>query len=207
MIGGLILKQALQSDEVAQVISISRKSSHIQHPKLKEVLHDHFLDYTAIKEYFQNIDSAFFCIGAYTNSVPQSQLKEITVDYALAFADTSKENSPHATLVFLSGMGADRREKSSILFARYKGMAENYLLSKNFEQLYIFRPGYIYPTTPRIEPNITYKIYRFLYPIFNVFVPKFSVTSEHLSTVMFVIGIKGTDKNTLENKDILNINF
>ena len=205
MIGGLILEEALKSDEVAQVISISRRPSKISHTKLKEVIHDQFLDYLAIKHLFSNIDSAFFCIGVYTGSVTQEELKKVTIDYVFAFADMLKECSPNATCVFLSGMGADRSEKSKISFVRYKGIAENYLLSKNFKELYIFRPGYIYPITPRTEPNVSYTLYRFFYPLLNIFVPSVSVTSEHLAKAMFHAGMKGYDKDTLENKDILKI--
>jgi len=67
--------------------------------------------------------------------------------------------------LFLSGQGADRDEKSKISFARYKGIAENYLFNKAFQQLYIFRPAYIYPVQKRKEPNLFYSSLRLIYPV------------------------------------------
>ncbi len=203
MIGGLILKKALQNENVEKVISISRKVSGIRDIKLIEIIHDNYLDYTQVESNFSDITIAFFCIGVYTGLVSREKFREITVDYAKAFADTLKKNSSDASLVFLSGMGADRSEKSKMIFAIDKGIAENYLLSKGFKNLYIFRPGYIYPVVPRIEPNILYKIYRFLYPILNILLPSTSITSEQLAGAMLAVGINGCDHVTLENKDIL----
>jgi len=81
-------------------------------------------------------------------------------------------------------------------------MAENYLISKNFEQLYILRPGYIYPVEKREEPNVAYRIYRRLYPLMNRLFPSAAITSERLGKAMFHAGISGAHKTVLENEDI-----
>lgn len=78
-----------------------------------------------------------------------------------AFADMLKELFSQRYVRFLSGMGADRSERVRYRL-RYKGIAENYLLSKNFKELYIFRPGTFIPITPRTKPNVSYTLYRFL---------------------------------------------
>lgn len=203
MVGGLILKKALQDKNINKVISISRKTTGIKNSKLEEIIHNNFLDYTYIENIFFNIDIAYFCIGVYTGNVSKEKLYEITVDYLKTFANTVKKYSPDATFIFLSGMGADRTLKSKITFANDKGIAENYLLSENFKELYIFRPGYIYSTIPRIEPNISYKIYKFLYPLMKIIMPNNVITSEKLSYVMLHIGINKFKQDTLENKEIL----
>jgi len=56
-------------------------------------------------------------------------------------------------------------------FARYKGEAENALLASGFASAYIFRPAYIYPVTPRREPNFGYRLLRAIYPAFRVLFP------------------------------------
>jgi len=203
MTGGIILQHCLQSNEIQQVISLSRKKCNLAHPKLIEILHNDFGNYDNISSYFEGIDIAYFCIGAYTGVASNEMFKKITVDFAYAFSDVLKTNSPNATLCFLSGSGADQSEKSRIAFAKYKGMAENYLLSKNFEQLYIFRPGYIYPVEKRKEPNLTYSISRMLYPFIKLFGGNFSIKSTELAQSMFNVGLKGTQKTILENRDIL----
>jgi len=203
MIGGIVLQHCLQSNNIQQIISISRKSCGLKHPKLTEVLQDDFSNYQNITQYFKNADIAYFCIGAYTGAVSKDLFKKITVDFACAFADTLKANSPKASLCFLSGSGADQSEKSRIAFAKFKGIAENYLLSKNFKQLYIFRPAYIYPVEKRKEPNITYSISRTLYPLIKLFGSKFSIKSTELAKAMFIVGLNGASKSILENHHIL----
>ena len=202
MIGNIILQQCLKSSEVGEVISIVRRPSGTSHSKLNEIVHSDFMDYNNIQTSFQGVDAAYFCIGVYTGQVPDDEFKKITFDFAQAFADVLKAKSPNVKLSFLSGQGADQKEKSRVSFARYKGMAENYLIAKNFEGLYIFRPGYIYPVEKRKEPNFSYRLFRKLYPLMKSIFPKAVITSEQLATAMFKAGLKGTDKMILENEDI-----
>ena len=204
MVGNLILSECLTSDSVEKVISLVRRKGNQSHPKLQEEIIDDFSDYSAHQSLFQNIDAAFFCVGVYTGQVPDQEFKKITVDYALAFAETLKEISPNANLCLLSGAGADRTEKSKTAFARYKGIAENMIsnLELNF---YTFRPGYIYPVTPRKEPNIMYSISRALYPLIKLLGKNASIKSTELALAMFKIGMEGAAKEILENKDILDV--
>lgn len=202
MVGGIILHTCLKSDDVHQVTSISRKPTGIKHPKLIEVLHKDFTKLSGLEKYFSNQDAAYYCIGVYTGQVPRDQFRTITVDYTLAFADMLKEHSPEVRLCFLSGQGADRSEKSRMMFAKDKGIAENYLLQKEFKALHIFRPAYIYPVEAREEPNLSYRIFRFLYPVLKSLFPKSAITSERLGLAMFEAGLYGTELETLENEDI-----
>lgn len=202
MIGGLILQDCLKSTEIKSVISIVRKPSGIKHKKLKEIIYSDFLDYSQIAAQFKNIDVAYYCIGVYTGAVPRDKFREITVDYTKAFAKILKEQSPGATLCFLSGMGADRTEKSRAMFAQDKGIAENFLLKQTFKELYLFRPGYIYPVTPRKEPNFSYKVFRWLYPVMRRIIPNGVIPSTDLARVIFSTGLHGGSQDTYENKDI-----
>lgn len=202
MIGRLILENCLLRDDIAKVTSITRKSIGIQNNKLIEIIHDNFLDYTSIQSHLSDQDVCFYCIGVYTGQVPVNEFKKITVDFTKAFADSLKQQSPDATFCFLSGQGADSSEKSRILFAREKGIAENYLLAKKFAQTFIFRPGYIYPVTPRKEPNLSYKIMRKLYKPVSMIYPNIGVTSIQLSNKMVTIGMKGGDRIIYENNEI-----
>lgn len=202
MIGSQILKKCLSSSEVSEVISLVRKRSFQVHPKLKEVIVSDFNNYKGSNSIFEHIDAAFFCIGVYTGQVSDVKFKEITVDYAVSFAQALKKKSPNAKLCLLSGAGADRTEKSRTSFARYKGMAENNILQLGLE-FYAFRPGYIYPATPRKEPNIMYKILRILYPFMKLISPNSSIRSTELAQAMFYVGLYGAEREILENKDIL----
>lgn len=202
MVGSIILDKCLSSSEINEVTSLVRKKSNNHHPKLKEVVVADFTDYSSHIDLFENIDCAFFCIGVYSGSVSDKLFKEITVDYPVNFAKKLKENSPGAKFCLLSGAGADRTEKSRTSFALYKGMAENQIEKLGLE-FYAFRPGYIYPVQPRNEPNIMYRIMRFLYPVTRHLGSSFSIQSTDLATIMCEIGVKGMDKKVLENKDLI----
>jgi hypothetical protein len=132
----------------------------------------------------------------------KSEFKTITVDLTNAFAQEMKRQNKNLTFCFLSGQGADSKEKSRIMFAREKGIAENILLKLNFNRIYIFRPGYIYPVTPRKEPNTIYRMMRVLYKIFSPIFPDMGVTSEKLANAMTQIAFEGGEKVIFENRDI-----
>jgi nucleoside-diphosphate-sugar epimerase len=203
MIGNIILQKCLQRDDVTKVTSITRKSLGIYHPKLEEVIHDDFLDCTKIEPFLKNQDACFYCIGVYTGQVPTDEFKKITVAYTEVFAIALKKNSDQTSFCFLSGQGADSKEKSSVLFAREKGIAENILLKLKFKSIHIFRPAYIYPVTPRVEPNFLYKMMRILYSPLKFIYPNFAVSSVKLADTMVEVGMN-EGKIIYENNDIRN---
>ena len=203
MVGGLVLKECLDSDAIGRVISLSRRVTRRTHPKREEVIIKDFKDYSQQSTFFQQIDIAFFCIGVYTGQVPDELFKEITVDYAVEFAKALKAHSPQATLCLLSGAGADRKEKSFFSFAKYKGMAENQISALGLKAFYTFRPGYIYPVEPRKEPGLSYTISRAMYPLIKLFGDNASIKSTELAKGMFNVGLKGASQEILENRDIL----
>jgi nucleoside-diphosphate-sugar epimerase len=202
MIGNLILQNCLKRHDIGKVTSITRKPLGIYHPKLVEVIHTDFLDYSKIEHDFKNQDVCFYCIGVYTGQVPTDEFKKITVAYTEIFANALRENNETTSFCFLSGQGADSSEKSRVLFAREKGIAENILLKLKFISTHIFRPAYIYPITPRVEPNFLYKMMRILSKPLKFIYPNFSVTSEKLAAAMVEVGMAGGGKTIYENADI-----
>lgn len=203
MTGRLVLEICLQRMDVATVTSITRKPVGITDPRLTEVIHDDFLNFSPITAYFANKDICFFCVGVYTGAVPREEFRKITVTITKAFAETVKAQSPDTCFCFLSGQGADRSEKSKIMFALDKGVAENSLVKLNFKKLFIFRPGYIYPVTPRTEPNIVYRIMRALYkPVLSRLYPDIGLTSVQLAQAMVKAGFESSGQLTFENRDI-----
>jgi nucleoside-diphosphate-sugar epimerase len=202
MIGKLVLENCLKRDDVNKITSITRRTTGITHEKLIEVIHDDFLDYSNIEEHFKNQDVCFYCIGVYTGQVPTDEFKKITVEFTKVFSQTIKRNNENTIFCFLSGQGADSSERSPILFAKQKGIAENYLLNLYFKKTHIFRPGYIYPDIPRKEPNLSYKILRILYPVLSKVYSNIGITSTKLAEKMVDIGMNGGDRVIYENKFI-----
>jgi uncharacterized protein YbjT (DUF2867 family) len=205
MVGGYALRYALEDLAVGSVTAIVRRSLGISHPKLKEVLHRDFADCSALAEALSGQDAAVFCMGAYTGTVSAAQLRTITVDYTIEFARVLRGGSPDAPFSFLSGSGADPTGQSRMAFARYKGEAENALLASGFPHVYIFRPAYIYPVEPRKEPNFSYRLLRWIYPVFRTLFPNQVIRADDLARAMVDIVAAGTGSapsQVFENRDI-----
>ena len=205
MVGGYALRYALENSAVGSVTSIGRKKLGISHPKLTEVPHSDFADCSALAETLLGQDAVVFCLGTYTGSVSDADLRRITVDYTIEFARVFHGSSPGAALSFLSGSGADPTERSGVPFALYKGQAENALLAAGFPRVYIFRPAYIYPVERRKEPNFSYRLLRAIYPVFRRLFPNQAIPADDLARVMVDVAVRGKREReslVLENREI-----
>jgi hypothetical protein len=120
MVGGYAFRYALDNPDVGRVTAISRRKLGISHPKLDEVVHRDFADCSPLAEALSRLDAAIFCLGTYTGSVSDAELRKITVDYRIEFARVLHGSSPEAAFSFLSGNGAETGP-SRMPFARYKG--------------------------------------------------------------------------------------
>jgi uncharacterized protein YbjT (DUF2867 family) len=148
-------------------------------------------------------DAAVFCLGAYTGAVSDADLHAITVDYTIEFGRVLRSTSPDAAFSFLSGSGADPTGQSRMAFARYKGEAEKALLASGFPHVYIFRPAYIYPVEPRQEPNISYRLLRWIYPLFRTLFPNLVIRADDLAWAMLDVVVRRAAEGPIfENQDI-----
>jgi uncharacterized protein YbjT (DUF2867 family) len=205
MVGGYALRYALEHPAVERVTSITRRRIGISHPKLDEVLHQDFCDCSALAQTLTGQDAVVFCLGTYTGTVSDAEMRTITVDYTVEFARVLRLGSPNASFSFLSGSGADPTGRSRMAFARYKGEAEKSLMASEFPWLYIFRPAYIYPVEPRKEPAFSYRLLRKIYPIFRVLFPNQVIRADDLAKAMVNVAIGRTGAPecvVLENRDI-----
>lgn len=205
MVGGYALRYALDNSAVKSIASIGRKRLGISHPKLKEVLHQNFADCSDLADTLAGQDAVVYCLGTYTGSVSDEELRKITTDYTVEFARVLRASSPDAALSFLSGSGADPTGRSRMAFARYKGEAEKFLLAVGVPQVYIFRPAYIYPVEARKEPNFSYRLLRAVYPAFRVLLPNQVIRVDDLARAMVDVVLRQTHERqglVFENRDI-----
>jgi len=205
MVGGYALRYALDHPAVGRVTSIGRRKLGLSHPKLTEVLHPDFADCSALADTLSGQDAAIFCLGTYTGSVSDAELRKVTVDYTIEFARVLHNSSPDATFSFLSGSGADPTGRSRMPFARYKGEAEKALFAAGFHRVYLFRPAYIYPVEPRKEPNLSYRLLRATYPAFRLLFPNQVIPADDLARAMVDVVLQGTGEQrrlVFENRDI-----
>ena len=205
MVGGYALRCALEHATVGTVTAIGRRKLGVVHSKLKEVLHQDFADSSALAEALSGQDAAICCLGTYTGSVSDAELRKTTVDYTIEFVRVLRVSSPDAAFSFLSGGGADPTGRSRIPYARYKGEAEKALLAAGFSRVYIFRPAYIYPVEQRKEPNFSYRLLRAMYPAFRRLFPNQVIRADDLARAMVDVAVSRTGERgglVFENRDI-----
>ena len=81
MVGGYALRYILDHPTIERVTAIGRGKLGVSHPKLDEVLHQDFSDCSALARVTSGQDACVFCLGTYTGTVRDAELRTITVDY------------------------------------------------------------------------------------------------------------------------------
>jgi len=202
MVGAHLLEICVQSKDIETIFILSRKPSINLHKKVKEIIVNDFLNYDKIIPIIKGIDVVFFCVGVYTGSVDRDTFRTITIDYPVELAKAVYTHSPASKFILLSGAGADRTEKSKVMFAKDKGIAENKLFEIYGNHFHSARPAYIYPVIKRKEPNFSYAFFRLMYPIIILLGKKISITSLELAKAMFVIGMNKQEQTVFENDEL-----
>lgn len=207
MVGKGVLLECLDHTEIKEVLVIGRNTVGIKHPKLKELIHQDFTDFTAVSNQLTGYDACFFCLGVSAAGLKEEQYKRITYDFTLTLAKTLFAINPEMTFNYVSGVGTDSTEKGRMMWARVKGKTENDLLKMGFRQAFMFRPGMIIPL--RGIKSAT-KSYQFMYDYFMWLVkivkkvsPNSVVTTTQIGEAMINSVQKGYNKKVLEPKDII----
>jgi uncharacterized protein YbjT (DUF2867 family) len=206
MIGQGVLRECLLDPQVTQVVSIVRRSIEQTHPKLREILHQDFHDYSSIEGELSGLDACFFCLGVSSAGLSEEAYRRVTLDVTLAAAWTLSKLNPDMTFIYISGAGADSSEHGRIMWARVKGEIENALLRLPFKAVYLFRPGAIRPLHGITSRTPLYRIlYRVLWPflpLLKAISPDSLTTTEQLGRAMIHAGLEGAPKAVLEMRDI-----
>ena len=201
MVGEGVLNECLHHQQVESVLVINRRPCNVQHEKLKEIIHNDFLDISAIKDHLSGYNACYFCMGVSSFGMKEEDYRRITYDLTMHMAKTLNEINPDMIFSYVSGMGTDSSEKGRSMWGRLKGKTENDLL-KLLESAYMFRPGYIQPTKGLKNAYKIYKILAPFYPIWKTLFPKYVCTLQDLGLAMINCTLYGYDKPLLENIDI-----
>src|SRR5688572_9281216 len=205
MVGAGVLLECLADPRIASVLAVTRTPIGRSHPKLREVQHRDFLDYSALRADFALCDACFFCLGISSIGMNESAYTRVTYDFALAAAREMHAVNPQMTFCFVSGVGTDSTEKGSTMWARVKGKTENALLALGFKAAYMFRPGYIQPIGDVRSKTgwvqTAYDIAKPLYPLIHRLVPNNSTTTSNLGRAMIQVAAAGYSKPVLYSAD------
>ena len=209
MVGRGVLLECLDHEAISRVLVIGRSSVEMEHPKLVELLHDDFEDFSAVKDQLAGYDACYFCLGISVAGLTEEQYTRITLHYTMALADVLFEANPSSTFIYVSGAGTDSTEKGRITWARVKGKTENSLLQKGFKQAFMFRPGIIIPLRGIRSKT---RLYQFFYDYFlwlikfiKIVAPGSVCNTTQVGLAMIKATLSGYEKPIFHPKDIIHL--
>jgi len=202
MVGEGVLLKALEHEKVESVLVIGRRPCNVMHPKLTEILHNDFFNYSRIEEKLKGYDACFFCLGVSSVGMSEADYTKITYDLTMHAATVLAKNNPSMTFCYVSGTGTDSSERERLMWARVKGKTENDLAKLPFKSFYAFRPGLLKPVAGQKNVKQIFKIVAAPYPLWKMLFPGSVSTLSDVALAMINVTMYGYSKNILENRDI-----
>jgi uncharacterized protein YbjT (DUF2867 family) len=207
MVGKGVLLECLDDSRIEEVLLVSRQPIEINHPKIREILHDDFFDFSGIRTRFAALDACFFCLGVSSVGMSEGDYLHLTYDLTLAAATALAETAAgRLTFCYVSGEGTDSSEHGRSAWARIKGKTENALLRLPFKAAFMFRPGYIQPLRGIRSKTrwyqAVYDVAGPLYPALRRIAPRYVTTTVDLGRAMIEVAATGYSKPILTSEDI-----
>lgn len=205
MVGQGVLRECLGDPGVTQVVAVVRAPLGLADPKLRQVVHKDFTDFTAIERDLAGADACFFCLGVSSAGMSEHRYSRITYDYTMAAAYMLVRLNPAMTFTYVSGLGTDSTEQGRSMWARVKGRTENALLKLPF-RAFMFRPGFIQPLDGIRSRTPLYRaVYWIAVPLIGLWKalsPASIVTTRQVGRAMLKVARDGYPKPIIEPADI-----
>lgn len=206
MVGGGVLRECLLDPDVQRVVSVVRAATGQQHPKLRELVHRDFHDFSSVEGELSGLDACFFCLGVTSAGKSEAEYTSVTYGITVAAAEPLARLNPGMTFIFVSGASSDSSEKGRVMWARVKGKAENAVLRLPVAASYVFRPAFIRPlhgvTSRTWEYRVLISLFTPLLPLIVRRFPKYATTTEQIGRAMLAVARHGAPKRVLESEDI-----
>jgi uncharacterized protein YbjT (DUF2867 family) len=206
MVGQGCLRECLLDADVESVLAVGRSPTGQRHARLREILHDNFLDFSGIESQLAGFDACFFCLGVSSVGMGEERYRHLTYDITMAAARTLAKLNPGMVFIYVTGRGTDSTEQGRLMWARVKGKTENDLLKLPFKAAYMFRPAGIQPLHGiRSKTAWVQAIYVAAAPLLtllNRVAPKYMTTTEQVGRAMIRVARDGFPRPVLESEDI-----
>lgn len=204
MVGRSTLNECLVNDKVKEVLIVNRRGLGVSHPKLKELIHSDFTDFSKLTGAFSGFDACFHCMGVSSIGKSEEEFNKFTFDITKSLADACYAANPEMVFNYVSGADTDSSEQGPTMWARVKGKTENYVLNKGFKDAYMFRLGALIPEG---EVSSGASWYKYIYLLMKPFYPllkrvKSITTSSKFGKAMINSVHANQDLKHLEGADI-----
>lgn len=203
MVGEGVLHECLLNPRVESVLIINRKPSGITHPKLKEIIHTDFFDFSEIESELSGYNACYFCLGVSSVGMKADAYYRFTYTLTMQVANTLCRLNPDMVFSYISGAGTDSSEKGRSNWARVKGKTENDLMKLPFKKVFAFRPGFIKPTKGLSNTHSFYKYINWMFPIGRALFPGGFCTLKELGNAMINAMDRDPEKKIVSGKEII----
>ena len=206
MVGQGVLRECLLDAGIDHVLVVGRSPTGVRDAKLTEIIHNDFMDYSAIEAQLTGFDACFFCLGVSSIGMNEQRYRHLTYDLTLAAATTLARLNPQMIFTYVTGAGTDSTERGPRMWARIKGKTENDLFKLPFKAAYAFRPGAIQPLhgarskTPWVQA--VYAVSRPLWSVLRRISPRLVTSTEQIGRAMIRVAREGYPRKVLEMEDI-----
>lgn len=204
MIGEGALIECLGDDSVEKVLAVARRPTGHAHPRLVELIHHDFLDYSGVEAELTGYDACLYCLGVSSFRMSEDDYRRVTRDFAVAAAEVLLRLNPGMRMCFVSGAGTDANGRA--MWARVKAEAERALLAMPWRSAHMFRPAAVIPRKGVVSRVRTYRVLYALigwaHPVLEALLPDFVTTSDHLARAMIQVARDGHPLTVLEGRDI-----
>jgi len=205
MVGEGVLMEALKHEQVESMLVIGRRSCKVSHPKLKEIIHHDFYNFSSLKDQLKGYNACFFCLGVSSVGMKEAEYTHITYDLTMHVAATLSKLNPDMTFCYVSGDGTDSTEHGRLMWARVKGKTENDLSNLPFKAIYLFRPGLMKPMKGQKNVKAIFKIVAWPYLLLKFLFPNRVCKLQEVGLAMIRVSLDGFPKRVLGNRDITSI--
>ncbi|MCZ4224434.1 epimerase [Pedobacter rhodius] len=203
MVGEGVLIQCLNSPEIDSVLVINRKSCGYVHPKLKEIIHQNFFDFSPIENELSGYNACFFCLGITSVGASEATYFEMTYTLTMHVAEILSRLNNKMTFCYVSGSGTNVNGRLN--WQKVKGKTENDLMKLPFEQVFNLRPGFIKPIKGQKFAHKFYKYVNWMFPVGRRFFPNGFCKMTELGDAMINTLSHNNERKVLEGRDIIEL--
>lgn len=198
LVGSQLLNYLLEDDKYDEVLVYARRSTGVEHPKLREIVGD-LLD----EDFFNEpifAEDIFCCIGTTQSKTPDvSVYKQIDFGIPVHSAQAGIRGGMRKFLV-VSSIGANAN--SRMFYPKVKGQMEDALKKMAIPRLHIFRPSML--LGDRNEFRFGESVGKALVKVFGVFIPsKYKgISASEVAQAMHRVAVSDVGKLVYESDEI-----
>src|SRR4051794_34394512 len=103
MVGQAALRECRRDPAVTDVLAVVRNPAGLVSAKVRELVHEDFLDFGSQAEALTGHDACLWCLGVSSAGMAESDYARVTQGFTLAAASVLSARNPGMTFIFVSG--------------------------------------------------------------------------------------------------------